>query len=967
MDKTGILRVLGEETARSDHEGRKYLIELVSSPPCSVGCPAGVDVKSYVNLMADRRYQEALGVILRNNPFPGVCGRVCTHPCENECDLGESSGSISIRHLKRYAADHEISRRNLFVQKTKTIYDEKIAVVGSGPAGLTSALDLTGLGYDVTVFERESRPGGMIGQCIPDYRLPKKVVDFEIGEIRRTGVNIITSHGVRNTDTLLSKGYSAIIVAAGAVKDRSLNIPGGEKEGIRDSMAFLRNVNMGNNVELEGRVIVIGGGSSAFDAARTAVRCGAETVILAYRRTEEEMPANREEIEEAKEEGIEIIPLVMPVSVMGDQRVESVEFVRTELGESDESGRRMFVVRDGTVFNLAADWVIPAIGAVPDIKGFGNEMELTKWGTIQVDEKGMTSKKGVFAGGDAVTGPSTIIDAIASGHMLARSVHSWLRGFEIEEKKNAEMFAIRFDKEMIGICQVPECKLPEERIKGFDEVNMGFTEGAVKREASRCECCGSCHHCDTCLVSCDWGQVHATLEGQTFLVKAPYEIREMVMKGRSEWEMENDEGRSRILLRSLIPDVDEERCIACGRCEESCSYNAIQVRLIMGDRPAVTVDPEMCRGCGGCVASCPSGAIGLGPMSLDVLGRNVRGILKERPDDPLMISSYWVPGKSAFEKDIVETMSMRMVTPGLMIEALASGTPGVLIIAPKEDVGDHYLPSERTVDEVVELTRELISLVGLDPSRIRLWKGEWGKRGGIVDIFRSELTDKGLFSLSNVLEQCPDTHFPAVRALNLLSMMTKNPDMDIQLPLPGDETCIDHMRLLDILFRSEGLDLLGEMVSSAEKLAGTFEISSGKMVQRELLMRSSERWNDITNEVTEDLPNIALLRCPGDEEYGAEIFRELYEKITGRTVFEIMSSRTGIKWLQFDRELAEEGSDIFEKSVPHDPKILVTVSPFTTAALKLLTYPGSWRARAPPVKDVLTVLSDILNTWGCRT
>jgi len=387
----------------------------------------------------------------------------------------------------------------------------------------------------------------------------------------------------------------------------------------------------------------------------------------------------------------------------------------------------------------------------------------------------------------------------------------------------------------------------------------------------------------------------------------------------------------------------------------------------MGNDPVVTVDPEMCRGCGGCAASCPSGAIGIGPMSLDMLGRNVGGILKERPDDPVMISSYWVLGKSAFEKGIVETMSMRMVTPALMIEALASGAPGILIIAPKEDVGDHYLPPERTVDEVVELTRELISFVGLDPMRIRLWKGEWAKRGDIVDVFRSELTDKGLYSLSNVLEQCSDTLIPAVRALCLLSMMTKNPDTDIGPSPLEDETGIVNPRLLDILFRSHGLNLLDEMVSSEGRLARTLKISPLDIHQKELLIRSTEHWNDMTDKITEDLPNIALLRCPGDEEYGAEIFREFYEKITGRTVFEIMSSRTGIKWLQFDRELADEASDIFEKSVRHDSKILVTVSPFTTAALKLLTYRGSWRGSAPPVKDVLTVLSDLLNIGGCRT
>ena len=315
-----------------------YSVEFSSTPQCTSACPAGVNVKAYVNLIADKRYEDALSVVLGSNPFPGICGRVCTHPCESECLLGEYSHPIAIRSLKRFAADYEMSRRHLSAEKNKIVHREKIAVIGAGPAGLTAASDLSDEGYEVTVFERAPVPGGMLVLGIPRYRLPRRIVDFEIGAITLKGVHIELDSEIGNAQELFEKGYSAVIIAAGAVKDRPLHIPGSHRTGVWGSISFLERINLGESLTLEGRVVVVGGGSSAFDAARTAVRCGADEVTVVYRRTENEMPADRDEIKEAKDEGVKIVTLAVPKEILGDDEVEGMCFVKARLGELDDSG-----------------------------------------------------------------------------------------------------------------------------------------------------------------------------------------------------------------------------------------------------------------------------------------------------------------------------------------------------------------------------------------------------------------------------------------------------------------------------------------------------------------------------------------------------------------------------------------------------------------------------------------------------
>jgi len=610
-----------------------------------------VNVKSYVKLIAEKRYEEALHLILEHNPFPGICGRICTRPCEDVCSPGVEPGPIPIKELKRFAADYELSRRGISVKKNPIRYPEKIAVVGAGPAGLTTAVYLSKYGYDVTVFERGEEPGGMLVQCIPRYRLPKEIVDFEIEHIRRMGVNIISSHEVNDLDSLLKSGYSAVIIAVGAEKDRKLSVPGSDLPGVLECLPLLRDINFGSQMMLKGRVVVIGGGSSAFDAARTAKRIGAEKVFIVYRRSENEMPADIDEIDEAKEEGIEIITLALPEVIIGKERVEAVRFLKTELGEVDSSGRRTFIPVKDSEFIIPADWVIPAVGYAPYINKLAEGLTVTKWGTVKVDKFGRTVKDNVFATGDVVTGPSTVIDAVGLGHRMADIVHSSFRGSKIDRDNLPEMATVMSNGDPKGNCISVECVHPDERINNFKEVVRGFGEYDSVMQANRCRSCGSCYECSVCLSQCDLGQLYATIGELSFLLKAPFVLRDRVFKGDRDWKIETSTGHLHILLESLVPGVDAGKCIGCGRCEEVCPYNAIQVKLVKGGSQVAVVDPVVCRTCGICITLCISGALDHGPLSIKSLLCKINSISTENTE-PLIFSSHWSTSEEVFSQGI---------------------------------------------------------------------------------------------------------------------------------------------------------------------------------------------------------------------------------------------------------------------------------------------------------------------------
>ena len=463
--------------------------------PCQNACPAGVDVPGYVALIAAGRPRDAYHLVRRENPFPAICGRVCTHPCESKCRRAQLDEPVAICDLKRYAADYvfandEPHRDVVFPKKA-----ESVGVIGAGPSGLTCAHYLARLGYGVTVYESLPVAGGMLASGIPEYRLPKEILAKEIRLIEQVGVRIQTGVEVGRDVTFeqLQQRHQAIYVATGTHFPNKAEIPGEEKAGIAHGVSFLREVNLGRKVAIGQDVVVIGGGSTAFDAARTVLRMGARKVTILYRRQIEDMPADPREIHEAVEEGIEILPLVAPVEFLGNGHVEGVKCVRMELKGFDDGGRRRPKVVPGSEFVVPADMVIPAISQHSDLPFIDrDEVKLTKWGTLVVDkETMMTAKKGVFSGGDVVRGPDVAIQAIADGKRAARSIDRFLGGTGVLNK--GEEIPIPRPTDESDVAEHERFPMrflaPETRKRGFQEVAAGFHRLNAIAEAMRCLRC----------------------------------------------------------------------------------------------------------------------------------------------------------------------------------------------------------------------------------------------------------------------------------------------------------------------------------------------------------------------------------------------------------------------------------------------------------------------------------------------
>lgn len=407
----------------------KPLTGKVSLPPCQDACPIHQDTRGYVALIADGKFKEALELIREVNPLPAVCGFICHHPCEEACLREGLDAPIPIRLLKRFVAEYE-RKKEEFKRQAKKKRQEKILVIGSGPAGLTAANDLSLLGYEVTIFEALPVLGGMLSVGIPEYRLPRDILQMEIDGIRRLGVEMKTNqrfHLEENGKALQKLGFQAAFLSIGAHHSMSLNIPGERLERVFPGVEFLRDVNLGKKIRVGKKVAVIGGGNVAVDVARSALRLGAESVEIYYRRSKNEMPAIPEEVEEAIREGVKIHFLSSPVKILGrGGRAVGMECMRMRLAEPDERGRKRPVAIEGSSFKVLADTLIPAIGQRVDRKAIKG-LDLHQDGTVRVDpETSETSMKGLFAGGDAVTGPGWAIDAIAAGKKGAASIYQYL-------------------------------------------------------------------------------------------------------------------------------------------------------------------------------------------------------------------------------------------------------------------------------------------------------------------------------------------------------------------------------------------------------------------------------------------------------------------------------------------------------------------------------------------------------------
>jgi heterodisulfide reductase subunit A-like polyferredoxin len=494
-----------------------YAIQKADKAPCRLACPAGLNVQGYVQMAGQKKYKEALKIIMEDLPLPGVLGRICPHGCEDACRRCEVDQPVAIRSLKRLAAD-KFDPRQVEI-KTLPKRTERVAIIGSGPAGLSAAYHLARKGVLSTIYEALPKAGGMLRVGIPEHRLPRDVLDREIEVITNLGVEIKTNTPIGNgltIESLLTGGFRAVYIAIGAHKGFELGIPGERAAGVRQGVDFLREVNLTGKAEVGRKIAIIGGGNVAIDVARCAVRLGAEKVNIIYRRTRSEMPAWEEEIHAAEVEGTEITYLSAPQEVLtSDGKVSGLRCIRMELGEPDSSGRRRPVPVPGSEYDIEIDQIIPAIGQRPDLSAVENitGINISRWGTVETDAVTYaTGLPGVFAGGDVQTGPWVAIGAIAAGKDAAESIIRYLDGKDMAEGREPVA------NENPVYRPVPEgepkkprrsmSELPvEERSGNFKEVELGYNEEDGEAEASRCLNCGYCSECLQCVDACLAGAV----------------------------------------------------------------------------------------------------------------------------------------------------------------------------------------------------------------------------------------------------------------------------------------------------------------------------------------------------------------------------------------------------------------------------------------------------------------------------
>lgn len=464
--------------------------------PCENACPAKVNVPGYLALVAAGRIKDAYDLIRQENPLPAVCGRVCTHPCEFVCRRAQLDEPIAIRDLKRYIADEYYKMEQPSMQLVFPRNGKKVAIIGAGPSGLTCAYYLGRLGYEVTIYEQQPVAGGMLAYGIPEYRLPKETLDKEINAIKQVGIGIQlnTEVGKDITFKQLQEQYDAVYIATGTQFSRKIGIVGENLKGVYHGIDFLRDVNLHNDVHVQGVVAVIGGGSTAFDAARVALRMGAKEVHVLYRRTIEDMPAEKREIVEAQEEGIKVHELLAPIEITGRTKAEKVVCNPMRLQGFDSDGRKKPISIKSDTFYLDVDLVIPAVSQYSDLPFIGkDEVEMTSWGTFVVDkDTQMTTIPGAFAGGDVVRGADVVITAIADGKKAAENIDKYLGGAGVLNKGEPIHIPETLDESDLAEHERFEMKMlsPDQRCDNFDEVVLGFHKLNAIAEAMRCL------HCD---------------------------------------------------------------------------------------------------------------------------------------------------------------------------------------------------------------------------------------------------------------------------------------------------------------------------------------------------------------------------------------------------------------------------------------------------------------------------------------
>jgi len=615
-------------------QSRKLCVELLLSDhcgdcraPCSVECPAGIDIPGFISLLARSTEKEAIKLIKENLPFPASLGRVCPRPCETECRRARVDDAVSICFLKRYIADKDLESPKPYVATPGKSSGKRVAIVGAGPAGLSAAFYLRKDGHTVTVFDAHHEPGGMLRYGIPSYRLPRDILAKEIGLIEKMGVEIFTNRRLGKDFTMekLRKDYDAIFLAIGAQSATDMRVEGEKEGGAISGIAFLEDAALGKRVNIGNQVVVVGGGNTAIDAARTALRVGAGNVTIMYRRSRDEMPANKVEIEAAEHEGVEIQYLTLPTKMAKDARGIVLTCVRMELGEPDASGRRRPIPIPGSEFTARATSVISAIGQGVDTTCLEDEpfnLKLTKWNTLDVNPDTFeTSHPGIFAGGDCSTGADIAVTAIAAGKKAAASIDQYLKGENITGVPKRYLHSMgkkeEAPKELFeNVESVPRAAMPEmpvdSRVKSFEEVETGFTAELARKEAERCLSCG-CRSFESCT------------------------IRRLAL----EYKCEPDRfagAKRRLFIDDSNPSIRYEghKCILCGSCIRVCSEVKKLDALGFVGRGFVTQmkpiferpwNKSSCDTCLKCVPLCPTGAIALKTTPADeVLAWRQKGV-----------------------------------------------------------------------------------------------------------------------------------------------------------------------------------------------------------------------------------------------------------------------------------------------------------------------------------------------------
>ena len=589
-------------------QSRKIAMELLMSAhdgdcvaPCQLNCPAKTDCQGYVGLIANGEYDAAIKLIKNKIPLPASIGRVCPHPCEKACRRKNVEEPINIAQLKAFAADMDL-KSDSYLPECKPASGKTVAIIGGGSAGLTAAYYLTIMGHSVTVYDMMDKMGGMLRYGIPQYRLPKEVLDKEIAIIEKAGVKLVNNVKLGKDFTIksLKEQNDAVIVAVGAWKSSSMRTPGEDLEGVYGGIDFLRAVIKGNAPEIGEKVAICGGGNTAMDACRTAVRLGAKEVYVIYRRTRNEMPADKLEIDEAEEEGVTYKFLTNPLSFNGENgKLKSVTLQLMELGEPDASGRRKPVPIEGKTEEIELDSVILAIGqklVAEDV----SELTLNNRGNIEADPDFFTTDiEGVFAIGDATNrGASIAIEAIGEADRCARAVDAFLNGQALDTRvpyisKRDESTIDYSDREQKSRLN-PKVLAPEVRNKNFDEVSLGFTEEEAQEEAKRCLECG-CREYFKC---------------KLLKVAQRYDIMPERFKGVMPQKYTHDE--------NAFIERNTAKCILCGLCVRSCRevMNLSSIGLLgrgfttdVSPAFSLPLDRTNCNNCGLCVQLCPTGSL----------------------------------------------------------------------------------------------------------------------------------------------------------------------------------------------------------------------------------------------------------------------------------------------------------------------------------------------------------------------